>query len=199
VAAHQNRSSLGSAQLLGVSLVKYRGSGGLWDVFQASIPCHHHPLSRIRQRQRPGKGAVIAKLACPNDFPVKVRDSYTRTLLSRDEARYDILHECQVFGGPLRGLWNDVVPVFHGLWGSFQVGGDQEGEVKVEGEEGEVEGGVEVWCAVYEDAGEVMCLGEKRIGAVRYVTPPPPNLFPSFPSRRSRRGGRTMSPSDDVN
>ncbi len=91
------------------------------------------------------------------------------------------------------------MPVFHGLWGSFQVGGDQEGEVKVEGEEGEVEGGVEVWCAVYEDAGEVMCLGEKRIGAVRYVTPPPPNLFPSFPSRRSRRGGRTMSPSDDVN
>lgn len=132
---------------------------------------------------------MIAKLAVPIDFPDSVEISYSRTLLTRVEARKGILSEAKVFAGPLRGLQGVVVPRFGGLMGSLQnrLGTDQktkteakssdvEGEKRHgsremrdgedDGEDGE-DGLVEMWVLIHEDVGFPMRPGENLIAPVR--------------------------------
>ncbi len=78
--------------------------------------------------------------------------------------------------GPLASQQGEqgIVPHFEGLFGSLQVarGGvdGTHGDLDLEGNRG-TDGGalVEVWCAMYGDAGVVMSEGEKRVEAVRSV------------------------------
>jgi hypothetical protein len=179
---------------LALELTDHRGFGGLWDTFTAhttsslyhfwtSRSSHNPSLSSTSRRHsyssprpRSQRQSLILKLTCPVDFPVDVGCSYSRTLLSRDEARHDVLLEASIMAGPLASQQGEqgIVPHFEGLFGSLQVarGGvdGTHGDLDLEGNRG-TDGGalVEVWCAMYGDAGVVMSEGEKRVEAVRSV------------------------------
>jgi len=125
-----------------VQLGPSRGHGSTWTAFSGTILRESvgSVISVHRDDLEPGPDhgqRLIIKLAQP---PWGTSGS---------ETRHDLLNECRLVSGVLGDLQGRVVPRFHGLFGSRRLDGK------------------ETWCALWDDAGQPVSLGERRLEGVR--------------------------------
>lgn len=139
-----------------LKLITQLSSGRLWDTFSAllTLPLPSSSSSACdNNNQDKVKRGVIVKTTCPVTFP----SDPTVELYTESQARRAILTEDRVYRALSEGqhpeVMNQIVPVYHGLWG---------GVVPMSNRWG-VQAGREIWAMVLEDCGQAVELdGLKR-------------------------------------